>query len=53
VRGVVQLLASIAVLLIGLYLALLSDAGDFRVFGWLLVGLGVFGLVSRSLFARR
>ncbi len=44
----VHLIASIAVILTGLALALVLDGGDdIRLFGWLLVAIGVLGLISR------
>jgi hypothetical protein len=46
-----QLVMSLAVLAIGLFLAFFADAsGDMRVFGWVLVGVGALGLVLRSMF---
>jgi hypothetical protein len=48
-----QLVASIAVLVIGLILALVVDvAADLRFYGWVLVGIGVLGLVIRWTMAR-
>jgi hypothetical protein len=49
-----QIVAGVALLLIGLYVAVIADtSGDMRVFGWFLVGAGVLGLVSRALLPRR
>jgi hypothetical protein len=49
-----QLVASVVVVLIGLLLALvLGRAGDMRAFGWVLVAVGLLGVVSRWLIARQ
>jgi len=43
-----QLVASTVVLAMGLYVALLADdAGELRVFGWMLVAIGLLGLLLR------
>ena len=43
-----QLVASTVVLAMGLYVALLADdAGELRVFGWVLVAIGLLGLLLR------
>ena len=48
-----QLVASTVVLAIGLYVALLADdAGELRVFGWVLVAIGLLGLLVRWWMAR-
>jgi hypothetical protein len=47
-----QLVASIVLIVIGLWLALLVDkAGDMRIFGWVVVGVGVLGLILRRYVA--
>jgi hypothetical protein len=49
-----QLVASVVVVVIGLLLALvLGRAGDIRVFGWVLVAVGLLGVISRWLIARQ
>jgi hypothetical protein len=49
-----QLVASVVVVLIGLLLALvLGRAGDMRAFGWVLVAVGLLGVVSRWLIPRQ
>jgi hypothetical protein len=49
-----QLVASVALIVIGLWLALLSGAAaEMRVFGWFVAGLGVLGLVFRVYLARQ
>jgi hypothetical protein len=48
-----QLVASVAVIVIGLLLGFfLRASGEMRIFGWILVGVGVLGLVARSWIAR-
>ena len=48
-----QLVASVAVLVIGLLIAfVLKAAADLRIFGWLLIVVGLLGLASRVLLAR-
>ena len=48
-----QLVASVAVLVIGLLIAfVLEAAADLRMFGWLLIVIGLLGLASRVLLAR-
>jgi hypothetical protein len=48
-----QLVASVAVLVIGLLIAfVLEAAADLRIFGWLLIVVGLLGLASRVLLAR-
>jgi membrane protein DedA with SNARE-associated domain len=45
---VVHIVASVGVILLGLALALVLDTGnDLRIFGWLVVVIGVLGLLSR------
>jgi hypothetical protein len=52
-RDLIQLVVSIALIAVGLITALvLNVPGDMRVFGWVLVGVGVLGLVLRSVIAR-
>jgi hypothetical protein len=49
-----QFVASVVVVVIGLLLALVYDAaGDMRVFGWVLVVIGLLGLVARSWLAHQ
>jgi hypothetical protein len=49
-----QLVASIGLIVIGLALGLFLGApGDMRVFGWVIAGVGVFGLVVRSVIPRQ
>jgi hypothetical protein len=49
----VQLVAIIFLIATGLYVALVADVDDdLRLFGWLLVGMGVLGLVLRFWLAR-
>jgi hypothetical protein len=48
-----QFVASVAVLAIGLGLAFYGPAGEFRVFGWVLLAIGVLGLAARAYLARR
>jgi hypothetical protein len=46
---VLQILASALVVLAGLYVVLVaSPSGGIRLFGWLLVVIGVFGLASAA-----
>jgi hypothetical protein len=48
-----QLVASIALVAIGLFLALIADtSGGMRIFGWVLVLVGILGLVIRSVLRR-
>lgn len=48
-----QLAVSIGLVAIGLFLALVADtSGDMRLFGWILAGVGVFGLGARWITAR-
>jgi len=43
-----HIVASTVVLVSGLYVALLADdAGELRVFGWMLVAIGLLGLLLR------
>jgi uncharacterized membrane protein len=43
-----HIVASTVVLASGLYVALLADdAGELRVFGWMLVAIGLLGLLLR------
>jgi hypothetical protein len=48
-----QLIASILLIVIGVGLGLFVDAGDMRIFGWVVAAVGVLGLVVRVLVARR
>ena len=49
-----QLVASVGLVVIGLALALFAHTStDMRVFGWILAGIGVFGLVVRRVFGGR
>jgi hypothetical protein len=49
-----QLAISVALLVVGVIFALLMDIpNDFRFFGWLLIGCGVFGLLTRWYIARQ
>jgi hypothetical protein len=42
------------VLVSGLYLAVIADVSpEFRIFGWVLVLIGVLGLVAAALMRRR
>ena len=48
-----QLAASVGLIVIGLLLGLCTRGGaDMRLYGWILVGVGVLGLVARSWIAR-
>jgi hypothetical protein len=48
-----QLVASISLIIIGLLVAVVFDAAaEMRLFGWVLVGIGVLGLVLRWAVAR-
>jgi len=51
-----QLVASVAITALGLYLALGVDypagSGSMGTFGWMLAGLGVLGLLSWLLLSR-
>jgi hypothetical protein len=48
-----QLVTSAGLVVIGLLLALLMDAtDDVRLYGWVVVGVGVLGLASRWWMAR-
>jgi hypothetical protein len=50
----IQVVASVVVMVLGLVLALLVDIpGDMRLFAWILVALGAFGLVSRWMISRQ
>jgi hypothetical protein len=54
VLSLVHVVASLAVIVMGLALALvLGDGGDIRLFGWLLVVIGVLGLISRWVISRQ
>jgi len=47
-----QLVASVFILLAGLYIAVLSSVPDgFKAFGWVLVVIGGLGLVIRLIIA--
>jgi hypothetical protein len=49
-----QLAASVGLIVIGLFVALVARApADLHAFGWLLAGVGVLGLVIRWAMARR
>jgi hypothetical protein len=49
-----QFVASIGLVVIGLALALVMHTStDMRVFGWVLAGIGVFGLLVRRVLATR
>jgi hypothetical protein len=49
-----QFVASVGLVVIGLAVALFLDtSADLRVFGWVLVVVGVAGLLSRWALARR
>ena len=49
-----QLVMSVALIVVGLWLALLSGAAaEMRLFGWVVAGLGVLGLVFRTLMTRQ
>jgi hypothetical protein len=49
----VQLVASVGLIVTGLILAIVVRADpDYRIFGWILVGVGVLGLIARSVIAR-
>jgi hypothetical protein len=48
-----QLVASIAMIVLGLLLALVLDASaDVRAFGWVAVGVGVLGLLALAWMGR-
>ena len=50
----VQRVACVALVLIGLYLAVVADAqSDTRLFGWVIVLLGFAGLVVSVVIPRR
>jgi drug/metabolite transporter (DMT)-like permease len=50
----VQRVASVLLVLIGLYLAVIAGpAADMRLFGWVLVVVGVLGLVVATVLPRR
>jgi hypothetical protein len=50
----VQLVMSVIVLLAGLFVALVADApADLRVFGWVLVAVGLLGVAVAALSRRR
>ena len=44
---------STILVVLGLAFALWVDSGDVKVFGWLLVAVGVLGFVSRAWLAGR
>jgi hypothetical protein len=48
-----QLVVSIILVVVGVLMALLVDADDMRLFGWILAAAGAFGLLSRAWIARR
>jgi hypothetical protein len=48
-----QLVVSVALVVIGLGLVFLGPAGDFRVFGWVVLAVGLLGLVVRAFLARQ
>jgi hypothetical protein len=48
-----QLTASVMLLVIGVGMGLFVDAADMRIFGWVIAAIGVFGLLTRSMLARR
>jgi hypothetical protein len=51
---VLNRIASILLILAGLYLALLADleaGSDMRTFGWVIVGAGVFGVIASFVFS--
>lgn len=49
-----QLVMSVIVLLAGLFVALVADApADLRVFGWVLVAVGLLGVAVAALSRRR
>src|SRR5437016_5055693 len=46
-RNAISIVASLAVLVIGVVLALFVDAaGDFRIFGWVLIVISLIGLAT-------
>jgi hypothetical protein len=48
-----QLVASIGLIVIGLFLVNVDDSpSDMRVYGWIVLALGVFGLLLRFLISR-
>jgi len=55
--GLFQLIGSVFTLVIGLLLLLVFDLGanaaEYRLFGWVLVAIGVLGLVMRSWLERQ
>jgi len=49
-----QLVASIGVILIGLFLVTVEDTtADMRVYGWVLVAVGALGVILRLIISRR
>jgi hypothetical protein len=49
-----QLVASVVLIMIGLWLAfLVSNPGDLRIFGWVVAGVGVLGLIIRAVLAHQ
>ena len=54
-ESVLNRVASILVILAGLYLALVADVGegsDMRTFGWVLVAAGVVGVIASVVLSR-
>jgi hypothetical protein len=52
---VLNRIASILLILAGLYLALVADldeGSDMRIFGWVIVAAGVLGVVASIVFPR-
>jgi hypothetical protein len=52
---VLNRVASILLILAGLYLALIADVdetSDMRTFGWVIVGAGAFGVIASFVFPR-
>src|SRR4051812_28585471 len=51
--GAMQLVASVSLIVVGLIVAVVLDASaEMRLFGWVLFGVGVLGLVLRWVVAR-
>jgi hypothetical protein len=49
-----QLVVSVGLIVVGLVIALGADtAGEMRIFGWVLAGVGVLALVMRWVIARQ
>jgi hypothetical protein len=49
-----QLVASVVLILVGLWLALFAGAsGEMSIFGWIVAGLGALGLIFRAVFPRQ